>query len=136
MKRAARFKTGSVVFDKRRRTWNFLWWKDGRRQSKLIGTLQQYPTKGAAQKAAQSFRAGEAKPILNEIGTVKALAARYEAERFPRRHDTARTYRSWLKNYVLPEWGEKLVSEIQPRPVELWLKSLALSPKAERTSET
>src|SRR6266480_4309565 len=43
MKRAARFKTGSVVFDKRRKTWNFLRWENGKRRSKLIGTLSQYP---------------------------------------------------------------------------------------------
>lgn len=61
---------------------------------------------------------------------MKALAARYEAERFPSRKSTARVYRSWLHNYVLPEWGAKAVSEIQPRAVELWLRSLALSSKS------
>jgi integrase len=130
MKRAARFKTGSVVFDERRKTWNFLWWEDGRRRSALIGTLVEYPTKGAAWLAVPSLQAPKEKQKTNEVQTVKTLAARYEAERFPTRHDTARTYRSWLKNYVLPKWGDKLVSEIQPRPVELWLKSLALSPKS------
>ena len=40
MKRAARHKTGSVVFDKRRKTWNLLWWEDGKRRSKLVGTLK------------------------------------------------------------------------------------------------
>ena len=82
MKRAARFKTGSIVFDKRRRTWNFLWWENGKRRSRLIGSIQQYRTKGAAQRAAQPFQPSEAKPIPNEAETVKALAARYEAERF------------------------------------------------------
>jgi hypothetical protein len=52
MKRAARHKTGSVVFDKRRRTWNFLWWNEGKRRSKLIGTLKELRTKGAAQRIA------------------------------------------------------------------------------------
>ena len=56
MKRAARHKTGSVVFDKRRKTWNFLWWEDGKRRSKLIGTLKEFRTKGvAATTSAQSF---------------------------------------------------------------------------------
>jgi hypothetical protein len=55
MKRAARHKTGSVVFDKRRKTWNFLWWEEGKRRSKLIGSLEQYPKKGAARSAARSF---------------------------------------------------------------------------------
>ena len=55
MKRAARHKTGSVVFDKRRKTWNFLWWEDGKRRSNRIGTLREFPTKGAAWSAAQVF---------------------------------------------------------------------------------
>ena len=130
MKRAARHKTGSVVFDKRRNTWNFLWWENGKRRSRLIGTLRQYPTKGAAQWAAQPFQSSGAKPIPSEAETVTTLAARYEAERFPARLSTARVYRFWLHNYVLPEWGNKRITEIQPRPVELWLRSLALSPKS------
>ena len=130
MKRAARFKTGSVVFDKRRKTWNLLRWEDGKRRSNLIGTLSDYPTKGAAQRAAQSLLPSEPQPISIGEETVNALAARYEAERFPSRHSTARVYRSWLHNYVLPHWGDKSLSEIQPRPVELWLRSLSLSPKS------
>src|SRR6266849_2401057 len=130
MKRAARFQTGSVVFDRRRKTWNFLRWEDGQRRSRLIGTLQQYPTKGAAWRAVQSFVPSVPKPILHEAETVKALATRYEAERFPARRDTARTYRSWLRKHIVPKWGDSLVSEIQPRPVELWLRSLSLSPKS------
>ena len=56
MKRAARHKTGSVVFDKRRKAWNYLWWEQGKRRSRLIGTLQQYRTKGAAWEAALSLQ--------------------------------------------------------------------------------
>jgi integrase len=130
MTRAARFKTGSVVFDRRRKTWNYLWWEQGKRRSKLIGNLQQFPTKGAAQRAAQLLRSSAAQPAAGEAQTVKALVARYEAERFPTRRDTARTYRSWLHKHILPKWGDALVSEIQPRPVELWLRSLQLSPKS------
>jgi integrase len=61
---------------------------------------------------------------------VRELAARYEAERLPSRHSTARVYKSWLNNYVLPHWGDKPISEVQPRPVELWLRELDLSPKS------
>jgi hypothetical protein len=56
MKRAARHKTGSVVFDKRRRTWNFLWWEGGKRRSRSIGTARQYPTKASAWSAAAALR--------------------------------------------------------------------------------
>lgn len=135
MKRAPRFKTGSVIFDKRRKTWNYLWWRDGKRYCRQVGTLQQYSTKSAAQRAAQqrfmSLPPEKPKPASSsDPHTVKALASRYELERLPSRKSTARVYRSWLNNYVLPQWGEKLVSEVQPRPVELWLRQLDLSPKS------
>lgn len=135
MKRAARHKTGSVVFDKRRKTWNFLWWEDGRRRSRLIGNLKEFPTKGAAWTGVQAFvpsHEGLEAAIDELVGvpTVKALAARYESERMPSRRSTRRVYRSWLHNYILPQWGEKLISEVQPRPVELWLRQLDLSPKS------
>jgi integrase len=130
MKRAARHKTGSVVFDKRRGTWRFLQWISSRRRSQTIGTKQEFPTKTAAWREAERIRLSSETVTSDEAGTVKALAARYEAERFPTRHDTARVYRSWLRKHILPEWGDKPVSEIQPRAVELWLRSLALSPKS------
>ncbi len=136
MKRAARFKTGSVVFDKRRKTWNFLWWEGGKRRSKQIGTLKEFPTKGAARQAAQTFQSealgqpSESPKQLLERDTVKALAARYERERLPSRHSTARMYCSWLRNHILPKWGDESICAIQPRAVELWLRELTLSPKS------
>jgi integrase len=137
MRRAARHKTGSVVFDKRRKTWNFLWWKDGKRRSKLVGILKEFRTKGAAQRQAQSFLPDAiGQPSENptaremETDTVRALAGRYERERLPSRHSTARMYRSWLRNHILPRWGDSPISEVQPRPIELWLRQLELSPKS------
>jgi hypothetical protein len=56
MKRAARHKTGSVVFDKRRKTWNFLWWEEGKRHSKQIGTKTQFPTKASVTRRPQKWR--------------------------------------------------------------------------------
>jgi integrase len=137
MKRAARHKTGSVVFDKRRKTWNFLWWEEGKRHSKLIGTRKEFRTKGAAQRQVQSFlpdvlEQPSESPKSAESGahTVRALAARYERERLPSRYSTARMYRSWLRNHILPKWGDSPISEVQPRPVELWLRQIKLSPKS------
>jgi integrase len=138
MKRAARHKTGSVVFDKRRKTWNFLWWEEGKRRSRLIGTLNEFPSKSKAWIAAQgslpaasgrqpSEKARESK---TEVDTVRVLVGRYERERLPSRHSTARMYRSWLHNHILPKWGDIPISEMQPRPVELWLRELSLSPKS------
>jgi integrase len=137
MKRAARHKTGSVVFDKRRKTWNYLCWEDGKRRSNLIGPLKDFPTKSAAWNAVQSVLlvtngqpGNNTKRCETETSTVRALAERYQQERLPSRHSTARMYRSWLRNHILPRWGDLLVTEVQPRPIELWLRELKLSPKS------
>ena len=51
-----RTKTGSIALDKRIRTWNFFFWENGKRRSKKIGTVNQYPTKASAWRAAKALR--------------------------------------------------------------------------------
>jgi len=126
MLRARRHTHGSVRFDKRRKTWNYLWYDAGTRRSRLIGTKQDFPNKTAAWKAVERV---QAKPSASGE-TVSDVIARYETERMPSRHSTARVYRSFLSNHILPKWGETHISEMQPRPVELWLRGLSLSPKS------
>jgi hypothetical protein len=41
----------------------------------------------------------------------------------------ARVYRSFLKNHILPQWGDTSIRDVQPRPFELWLRELPLAPK-------
>lgn len=127
MKRV-RHSTGSVLFDKGRGTWRFLQWTNGKRRSQTIGTKQEFPTKATAWREVE--RLEFLPPEASSPGgyTMKALIARYQAERFPVRHDTAQMYRSWLKNHILPKWGDHLLSAILPQPVELWLRGLALAP--------
>jgi len=126
--RAQRYARGSVRFDKRRGTWNYLWYESGKRRSKLIGSKQQYPTKASAWKAVERLQVG--KPIIQDGETVNAIAARYTAERIPARFSTARMYRSWLDNHILPRWGTVSVNQVQPHEVELWLRTLNLAPKS------
>src|SRR5579862_7946602 len=128
MLREPRHASGSVRFDKRRKTWNYLWYECGKRRSKLIGTKQEYPTKAAAWKEVERLDVGQ--PKLQNGDTVRSVMARYEAERMPSRHSTARVYRSFLNNHILPKWGDTQIQAVQPRPVELWLRELPLSPKS------
>jgi integrase len=128
MTRARRHAHGTVRFDKRRKTWNYLWYDAGTRRSKLIGTKQQFPTKSAAWAAVVSIRP---QPIASKHGaTVNDVITRYQVERMPSRHDTARVYRSFLDNHIRPKWGETLIQNVQPRDVEVWLRELSLSPKS------
>jgi len=125
-----RHSTGSVLFDKGRGTWRYLQWINGKRRSRTIGTRQEFPTKTSAWRQVRRLEILPRETSSTDGGTMKALVTRYEAERFPIRHDTARAYRSWLKNHILPKWGDQPLSAIQPQPVELWLRGLALAPKS------
>jgi integrase len=127
MRRAQRHVIGSVRFDKRRGTWNYLFYDHGKRRSKLIGTKRQYPTKAAAWRAVVPV---PTKPLVSDGVMVKDVSTRYQAERMPTRLSTARVYRSFLDNHILPKWGDTLIRDMQPRPVELWLRELPLAPKS------
>jgi hypothetical protein len=45
-----------VVLDKRIKTWNFFFWEQGKRRSRKIGTMKQFPTKASAWRAAKPWR--------------------------------------------------------------------------------
>ncbi len=132
MKRAARFKTGSVVFDKRRRTWNFLWWENRKRRSKVIGSGRDFPTKASASMAAKPLMdamENQVRPNSN-LPTVRALVEQYRAEKMPQRTMTRQGYNTWLNHYIIPTWGDRMIQELEARPIDLWLQSLKLAPKS------
>ncbi len=120
---------GSVVLDKRSKVWNFYWWENGKRRSKVIG---RFSTKTAAWSAAQALRGqvSVAYPALPHVPTVAALVDQYRIEKMPTRLDTHRGYESWIRVHILPKWGQSLITDLRARPVEIWLEALALAPKS------
>jgi integrase len=136
MKRAARLQTGSVVFDKRRKTWNFLWWHNGNRRSKNLG---RHSTKTGAWKAAKPLRDAlgtKAEDVVSTdatvsaIPTVSTLVNSYRTEKMSQRHSTRLAYEAWFRNHIVPKFGDSPITELQARPVQLWLESLELAPKS------
>jgi hypothetical protein len=94
--RVQRHASGSVRYDKRRKTWNYLWYESGTRRSKLIGNKQQYPTKAAAWTAVESIpkQPHNVTPAL----TVTMLVEQYRQEKMPKRASTRRGYEVYLRN--------------------------------------
>ncbi len=123
-----RHKIGTVVFDKTRGNWRFLEWVGGKRKSQTIGTKQEFPTKASAWKAVKPL--AQVSTSTSTAPTVNALVEQYRVEKMPTRHCSRRSYNSWLDNHILPKWGACEITAVRPRPVELWLRSLALSPKS------
>lgn len=107
-------------------------WVDGKRRTRRIGTLAEYPSKSAARRAAQAIDSDSEipEPKASKILTVKNLVDHYRDERMPSRKDTRRSYEVWIRNHILPKWGTHAFSELEPRPVELWLRSLPLAAKS------
>jgi len=132
MKRAARFAVGSVVYDKRRRTWHLYTYENGKRHNRLIGHKCDLPNRSVARRAAtkmQQLSSPATKPEPT-VPTVQELVTAYLQEKAPTRKDTRRSYLVWLRCHILPQWGENQITDLQPRPVERWLQSRALSPKS------
>jgi len=126
MRRESKSTTGSVVRDRRSKIWQFFWWADGRRHSKALG---RFPTKKAAWDAAQESRLQPPQPKPSSVPTVATLVEQYRAERMPTRYSTRRGYDVYLRHHITPRWGTRLITDVQARPVELWLQTLTLAPK-------
>ena len=100
-------------------------------KSLIVGTVAQHATESQARRAAQTLllRINADNPSARAV-TFGAVIERYLAEELPGRHSTARGYRSWLKNHIVPMWGEYSLEQIKPLAVERWLKGLDLAPKS------
>jgi integrase len=132
MKRATRFAVGSVVYDKRRRTWHLYTYENGKRRNKLIGHKRDLPNRSAARRAAAEMQQPPQPATKPEPGvpTVRELVTAYLQEKAPTRKDTRRSYQVWVRCHILPKWGNNRITDLQPRPVEMWLESRLLSPKS------
>jgi hypothetical protein len=104
----ARKPKGSIVFNKLRSTWNFLWVENGRRKSRKLGTLAELPTRADADEKVEtlSLSAERSVPTVNE------LVAQYRAERMPERFSTRYGYEAWIKNHILPHWGMSFIKRL------------------------
>jgi integrase len=127
LKRVAKTKLkGSVVFNKLRASWNYLWCEAGKRRSVKLGSLTDLPTKEDA--------LAEAERRLRQKRTVITLSHLVESyrgdEKMPSRASTKRVYEFWLTNYILPQWADRPITDVQARPVELWLRRLTIAPKS------
>jgi integrase len=114
--------------------WEFRW-RDasGRQRSKLLGTIEQYPTVREAQSAADAVRLeinSESRRVVSI--TVAALADRYLADDIEMgrlAYATQLSYRSYLNNWIKPKWGSYTLEQVKPMAVEQWLRQVPLAQK-------
>jgi len=127
--RRARESQGSVVLNRRSGTWHFLWLEAGKRRSKVIGSLDDFRTKASAWREAETLKFALQQPN-SKPSSVRELIECYRREKMPERFSTKLAYEAWFNNHILPRWGDCRITDLQARPIELWLRSLPLSGKS------
>lgn len=129
-----RYQQGSLIREERRigsDVWIFRWREqtpEGRVKRKVVvGTVEQYRSKASAQKAADTLRID----INRETwmpSTVEQLVTHYTERELPSKaHSTRAVYASYIRNWVVPGWGTRSVSDVKTVSVEEWLKGLPLA---------
>lgn len=119
-----------IVESKTRGTWHLKYTgSDGELHRKQIGNIFDLPTREAAEKAAEPLIRALCKTSRTGSPLVAELVRRFRDEKMSQRHSTRVACDSRLNNHVIPQWGHMEITDVQARPVELWLKSKELSPK-------
>jgi integrase len=119
----------NAIRNEARGTWVFFLVIDGKRTTRKLGTLKELTQEQADRRAQEMLR--DPKLCAERTApTVAWIVAQYRSDKMIHlRHSTQRVAELWLKKYILPRWGNQQITELQPRPVELWLESLPLAPK-------
>jgi integrase len=143
-----RFQQGSLQREVRRKgpeAWVFRWYEltaDGKRKRQycVIGTVEQYPTESAAQAAAAGLRLEinvEVPKVAQKPVTVAGLITHYEEkeldlgcrdlDEYEKAHSTKQIYRTNLKRWIKPRWGDLRIDAVRTVAVEGWLRKLTLT---------
>lgn len=132
-----RYQRGNLTLKKRANgldVWEFRW-RDasGKQCSRLLGTIDRYPTEQDANCAADAVRLEINSELPKAVSiTVATLAERYlndpvENERLA--YATLASYKTYLNNWIKPKWGQHKLEQVRTIAVEQWLRGLTLAPK-------
>ena len=147
MKMRARYQKGSLKRIKRKSgylVWIFRWREtdaDGKRRPKkiVVGPVSELPTESDARRALQALRINvnldlseQARPPRN----FRTLVDHYRLKELVRQNDerkaysTKKGYESYLKNWIVPRWGEYMLARMENGiavHVEEWLGTMKRS---------
>jgi integrase len=120
-----------------KKIWVFRWREtrpDGRRapRKRVIGTLEKYPTKNAADNAAKVFRLNLVDRGAAAVATItmQELVAHFSEQELVDKGEEGRAYstrdrcESVLNCWILPRWGKTPIDQVRTIAVENWLHSI------------
>ncbi len=129
--------------------WIFRWWEtstDGRRvrRKRQVGTLDQYKTEEAAEKAVRNWRLvlranqdGAASRI-----TMKAIIDHFREKELVDKGEEGRAwstrdrYEAYLNSWIEPRWGQEELTLIRAPLVEEWLRNLRQKPRKRKLPQS
>jgi integrase len=128
-----RYQTG-CLFRESRETGPDVWvfrFRDGQHNRKqIIGTVEEFPTKTRALRACERLRGD----INKNTGTPRTMAELVEhyrqkemSENGSKSYATRKAYDVYLRNWIVPVWGTRSLSDVRTVAVEDWLRSLPLA---------
>jgi integrase len=122
--------------------WIFRWWEtmiDGRRvrKKRQVGTLDQYKTEAAAEKAVRNWRLTLS---ANQGGTISGVTMKAVIDHFREKElvdkgedgrawSTRDRYQTYLSSWIEPRWGREELIAIKAPLVEEWLRNLMQKPR-------
>ncbi len=134
-----RYQSGHLRKAKRKRgaVWEFLWREqgtDGKRHQRtlVIGPVKKLPTRKDALNQINTLRININRELpTTPLVTFTALTKHYQQTELTvtsnKTPKTQECYLAYLKNWILPQWGDFYLHKITPISVEQWLRSLKLS---------
>lgn len=106
-----------------------------RKQRQLTLSTKKYSSEAAVRRKVEALllklNAGNAAVALQEP-TLGAVIEVYVREEMPERLKSQQNYRLLMDRHIQPKWGEKMLSDVRPYAVEVWLRELSYSPETKR----
>ncbi len=138
MKPRDRYQSGSIRREARKQgaaVWTLRWRETDAqghsiRRKEIIGTVDDFPTKASALRACESQRSKINKETRTPR-TIAELVTHYRKKEMTegsnKSFSTRTAYAVYLRNWIVPKWGECSLSDMRTVAVEDWLHSLSLS---------
>lgn len=136
-----RYQHGSLTIESRSNgpsMWVYRWREthaDGERvkRKRVIGTVEQYKTKTAAQRAVDGIRLdiNATVSVAPTAYTVAELVSHFKETELDSGRHTARVQQVYMHNLddiILPKWGDYRLQDVRSIAVERWLEKMPYAP--------
>ena len=133
MRKTVSYQQGCLYREKRKAgpdVWVFRY-RDGQSNRKVIvGSVDELKTKTEAKKACESLRSTinrDTDAPLNVAELVDHYTEKELSDDGTKAYSTREMYGSYIRCWILPEWGEHALRDVRTVAVEEWLRALPLA---------